>query len=785
VHESKATPSLEAEVLELTEPLIVVDALFRIVRVNEAQLRLSGRRREEYLGRTLWDFLDPKTPNAHVFREAYERCMRERVPVDFEAHYAPRALWLAVRVRPLSDGGMVIILRNFTAQRLSELERERLEAQRQLALDVAQMGWWSLDPVARTATFDRRYREIFGVGDGPFDLETMNQMLHPDDLPPVVESLQAALDPRRAVPYHAELRIRRADGVVRWVEVNGRATFEGEGEARQATQLVGTVSDITERVLHQDEMDRALSIAEREQRRLEAVLEALPTGVMITDREGHPQRINAAFHQIWGGAPMAGSRHDTRPWRGFWASNGAPVRDEEWALSRALETGEPQTGDVVEIERFDGSGRATIINAAAPIRDRAGAIVGCVVAEVDISEQRRTELALKDTLLRLETALETTRQAEERLRQGQKMEAVGQLAGGVAHDFNNLLTVILAGTEFLGDGLQPADPLREEVEEIRKAGERAAALVRQLLAFSRKQVLEPRVVDLNELLRGLDGLFKRILGEHLELVLRLEPRLHRCRLDPGQFEQVLVNLVVNARDAMPDGGRITLETANVTLDAEQPELQPGDHVCVTISDTGQGMSPEVQRRVFEPFFTTKQPGRGTGLGLSTVYGIVKQSGGAVSFTSEPGRGTSFRVCFPRVPDGPTEHTPTNTSRVARRGRETVLLVEDEAQVRGAVEGMLTRAGYRVLTAANGEEALRLGALHADEIQLLITDVVMPRMSGHTLADVMRQRRPSLRVLFMSGYDEASVAHGAGDAHFIGKPMSSEALLARVRDVLEA
>ncbi|HEY1087647.1 MAG TPA: ATP-binding protein, partial [Archangium sp.] len=402
-----------------------------------------------------------------------------------------------------------------------------------------------------------------------------------------------------------------------------------------------------------------------------------------------------------------------------------------------------------------------------------------------------SEARAREAAIALEQALAATRTSEERLRQAQKMEAVGRLAGGVAHDFNNILTVILSGAEAVTEGLDRNDPLREDAVEILKAGERAAGLTRQLLAFSRKQVLEPRVVDVNQLVQNLEKMLQRLVGEDLEVSLSLAARVHPCLLDPGQFEQALVNLAVNARDAMPEGGRLVIETANIELDPswvnEHPDARPGPHVRVSVTDTGVGMSPEVQSRIFEPFFTTKEPGRGTGLGLSSVYGIVQQSGGSISVTSAEGQGSTFRLFFPRAeqPVQAIDPSPGPTPPVT--GRETVLLVEDDAAVRSTVLHMLRRGGYTVLSAANAGEAVLICEERQDPIHLLVSDVVMPRLNGRRLAERLRKTMPTLKVLFMSGYTaDALGGHGVLEPgfDFIAKPVTGEALLRRVREILD-
>src|SRR5438552_4167792 len=383
------------------------------------------------------------------------------------------------------------------------------------------------------------------------------------------------------------------------------------------------------------------------------------------------------------------------------------------------------------------------------------------------------------------------RHLEEQFRQSQKMEAVGQLAGGIAHDFNNLLTAILGNTQLLLRELPPGDSKRGDVEEIRKASERAASLTRQLLAYSRRQMLQPEVLDLNVVVAEMDKMLQRLIGEHIALVAVLAPDLGRVRADPNQIEQVIVNHVVNARDAMPERGKLRIETANVDLDETFAQIHlgsvPGPYAVLAVTDSGVGMDATVRAHLFEPFFTTKEVGKGTGLGLATVYGIVKQSDGYISVYSEPGRGSSFKIYLPRiatpadVPAGPQKGG-------AARGSETVLVVEDEPAVLALSRRALEAQGYVVLAASDPAAALRVVERHGGTIHMLVTDVVMPGLSGPELADKLAAQRPGIRVLYMSGYPgDAVVQHGglpAGSA-FLQKPFSADTLARKVRDVLDA
>jgi len=389
-------------------------------------------------------------------------------------------------------------------------------------------------------------------------------------------------------------------------------------------------------------------------------------------------------------------------------------------------------------------------------------------------------------------AIEALRNTENQLVQSQKLEAVGRLAGGISHDFNNLLTVILGYTDISKRTLKEGDPLLRNLEEIGKASERAASLTRQLLAFSRKQVMQPKVFDLNTVVSDLKKMLRRMIGEDIELRVISEADLGNIKADPVQLEQVIMNLVVNARDAMPRGGKLSIETSNVYLDEsyarEHVSVDPGEYVMLAISDTGCGMNEETRQRIFEPFFTTKESGKGTGLGLSMVYGIVKQSGGNIWVYSEEGRGTTFKIYFPRVTAEAEEYRRVGDTFEMPKGSETILLVEDAALVRTLARQVLETAGYKVLEAASAEAALTICEPNGTRIDLLLTDVVMPGMSGNDMSKILLARQPDMPVLYMSGYtDEAIVQHGVLEAgiNFLQKPFSPGALALKVREVLDA
>ncbi len=424
-----------------------------------------------------------------------------------------------------------------------------------------------------------------------------------------------------------------------------------------------------------------------------------------------------------------------------------------------------------QAERLHRNGtRINVSVCVVPIRNSAGEIMGAAGFMRDISAKLRLE---------------------EQLRQAQKMDAVGRLAGGIAHDFNNLLAAIKVHCELLTDHLDSDSSARSDLDEIAKAADRAAALTRQLLAFSRKQVMQPKVLDVNQIVCEMERMLSRLIGENITLTTALAPDLNLVKADPGQIEQVLMNLAVNSRDAMPNGGRLVVQTSNVRVDEatsqRHPELAVGSYALLTVTDTGTGMDITTQSLVFEPFFTTKDPGKGTGLGLSTVYGIVKQSGGHISVHSELGVGTTFKIHIPFVSGAPEPAAKPKTSVNLPSGTETVLIVEDEESVRTSVRRILAKCGYTTIEAVNGADALLKFAEFPDSIDLVITDLLMPEMGGRELVERLMVRKPDLKVIFMSGYAEDAVAHDgvlANGAAFIGKPFSLLTFASAVREMLD-
>jgi len=418
----------------------------------------------------------------------------------------------------------------------------------------------------------------------------------------------------------------------------------------------------------------------------------------------------------------------------------------------------------------DGSWRI-LESTASPVCGDDGQVEKLVIVNRDISDRKRLE---------------------EQFRQAQKMEAIGRLSGGVAHDFNNLLGVIIGYGEILQEGLAPEHPLRRSADEILAAGRRAASLTRQLLAFSRQQVLETKVLSLNTVVSNMETMLRRLIGEDIELTSNLESSLGTVKADPGQLEQVVMNLAVNARDAMPQGGKLIIETANTEMDETFVRrypypVQPGLYIRLTVSDTGTGMDAATRARIFEPFFTTKEKGQGTGLGLSMVYGVVKQSGGYIDAYSELGLGTTFKIYLPRVDEAVSPSAPQPTLATSLRGTETILLVEDEEALRILTRNLLELCGYQVMEAKNGAEALDLSQRYPGTVDLLLTDIVMPGINGRLLADQLIQLRPNIKVVYMSGYTGQAVgAHRILDpgSIFLQKPFTRDELARKIREALD-
>jgi PAS domain S-box-containing protein len=555
-----------------------------------------------------------------------------------------------------------------------------------------------------------------------------------------------------------------------WKNAESVAEIRGlnQGLETHTTQVAATNRELKEEIAERKRTEEALRRAEEKYR---GIFENAVEGIFQSTPEGRFISVNPAMARMYGydsADEMIADQIDIE--RCHYVE---PTRRAEF--KQLLETQSLVQKFESEVYQKDRSS-FWVSESVRVVRDKDGTLLYYEGTIEDISERHRTEKAL--------------RESEERLRQSQKMEGIGQLAGGMAHDFNNILTAINGYSDLTLRRLPQDHPLRRNVEEIKKAGERAASLTRQLLAFSRKQILKPKVLNLNAVVPDMDKMLRRLIGEDIDLLTKLDPALGQVKADPGQIQQVILNLCVNARDAMPKGGKLTIETANVCLGEEYSRqyvsVRSGHHVMLAVSDNGCGMDQATQKRIFDPFFTTKGVGKGTGLGLSTVYGIVKQSEGSIWVYSEEGKGTTFKVYLPRFDEVVEAPNETLTDVPLSREGELVLLVEDEEMVREMSRQVLEMNGYHVLEASHGKEALLVCEQHAGRIDIMVTDVVMPQMSGRELAECLASSRPETKILFVSGYtDDAIVRHGVLDenVNFLQKPFSPDALAAKVREVL--
>jgi len=637
--------------------------------------------------------------------------------------------------------------------------RESEERFRQMAENIAAVFWLHETASARTIYVSQAFERIWGLPTAVLyaDPGTWRAAVHPEDRGRV------ALHPPDH-PYEVEYRIVRPDGSVRWIRDRGFPIRDAGGEVYRTA---GIAEDVTER----REAEAALA---RREAHFRSLIENAHDLITIVDEQCVIRYHSPSLERLLGleAAELSGRN----------ALELVHPRDREGALEAFREVASRPGGTAqceYRVSTRDGGWKLLETRSTNLLHDPA--VEGIVLNAHDVTDRRRAEEGL--------------RLSEEQLRQSQKMEAVGRLAGGVAHDFNNLLTAIQGNVEMLLLEV-PAGTVRDDLMEIKRASTRAASLTRQLLAFSRKQMQAPKVLDVNQVVRELERMLGRVIGEDVQLETALDAPGAVVLADPGQLEQVVLNLAVNARDAMPRGGTLRIETSEVSLSDAEAEcypyhVAPGTYLRLTVSDTGVGMTQEILARVFEPFFTTKGPGKGTGLGLSTVYGIVKQSGGYIWASSEPGQGSTFRVYLPRVSGEPegveTQPHPRSREGTGEGSKGVVLLVEDEEGVRNLSRRILQRSGYTVLAAHGAAEARQLFAGNGGRVDLLLTDVVMPFESGRELAEALRLLQPDLRVVFMSGYtDDALIRHGVLEdrVRLLEKPFEPDGLVRVVQQAMD-
>jgi four helix bundle suffix protein len=615
------------------------------------------------------------------------------------------------------------------------------------------------DPSGKIMESNARAAELLGIRKDEHEARRIDgeqwRIIRPDGTPMPAEEYAGvvALKENRLVE-NVELGVVKPDAEITWLNVTAAPLLlENYG-------VVITYNDITER----KQAEEALKNREY---LLNKVFDVLPIGLWFADEKGRLIRGNPAGVKIWGAEPTV-PIEEYGVFKARHLPSGKEITPDDWALAHTIRNGVTIEAELLEIDAFDGR-KKIILNYTAPVLDDQGKIQGAIVVNHDITEREHLHAQLQ---------------------QAQKMESVGRLAGGVAHDFNNMLAVILGYTEIAMDQVDPAQPLFAALQEIRKAAERSADLTRQLLAFARKQTIAPRVLDLNETVDGMLKMLRRLIGEDIDLVWKPGRNLGPVRVDPSQVHQLLANLCVNARDAIPGVGKVTIETDVAAFDeawcATHTGVVPGEYVLLAFSDNGCGMDQETLGHLFEPFFTTKGVGKGTGLGLATVYGMVQQNNGFINVYSKPGQGTTFKVYLPRHATQTAPLSETAPGRSAERGDETILLVEDEPAILKMATMMLESLGYTVVGARTPGEAIRLAEAHAGGIHLLVTDVVMPERNGRDLAEHLLSLHANLKCLFMSGYTADVIAlQGvlAAGVQFIQKPFSLKDLAAKVRQAL--
>ncbi len=668
----------------------------------------------------------------------------------------PSAIWIARLVRiafemTLAFALCFVIFKKETQFRETivdeEQEHDLAEQRMRVAMEAANVGYWDWNLIDDTQVWSETCKSLLGLpSESATGMSVLMNSIHPDDREYVRASIHRAIDQKQG--YFCKFRVLWPDGTMHWQSATGRAFYDENG---RTTRMLGVAINIDSQ-----------KAAEENLRLQGAALEAAANAIVITDAKGTILWVNQAFTSLTGYGReesigqtprmLKSCEHDHHFYEHLWST---------------IRSGQVWRGEIKNRKK-DGSlyhEEMTIT----PVSPASGEITNFIAIKQDVTDKKKLEA---------------------QYRHAQKMEAVGRLAGGIAHDFNNVLSVIIGYSSLSLEKLEPAHAVAGHLLNIKSAAERAASLVKQLLTFSRQQVVYPRIIDLNALVKNTQDMLRRLVGEDVSITVKETTPLGTIKADVGQLEQVLMNLVVNARDAIADGGQVTIETRNVYLDesyqSEHEPVKPSHYVMLSVSDTGCGMDEKTKVRIFEPFYTTKEPGRGTGLGLATIYGIVKQSGGYIWVYSEPCQGTIFKLYFPLVSDIPEVLSKPRERTEVRGGSETILLVEDDEAVRDLIVLTLQNAGYTVLDASTPEAAIELAANHAGKVDLLLSDIVMPSISGIRLTPMLRTSRPDLKVILMSGYAAETLARQAPiplDVRFLEKPFTKDSLLTTIQNVL--
>ncbi|MCC5876489.1 MAG: PAS domain S-box protein, partial [Candidatus Sumerlaeia bacterium] len=749
----RMTTTLES----ITDAFLTLDREWRFTYINRQAEKVLQRNRDEILGKVCWD--EFPAAKGSEFEKQYIKALETGEPSRFEAYYpAPLNTWFALVAYP-SEDGLSIYFNDISSRRKGEEELRLLQTCIErlndivLIADSTRFETEGSRIVFVNKAFERKTgytrEEVIGKSPGMLQGPETNQG--------TIEEIRAAI--RKKKNIRRELRNYTKDGTPYWAEVDLVPIFDEKGNHHF---IVAIERDITARKQAEGELFRS-------RQKLELILTSVGEGIHGLDTDGNILFENPAAARMFGWDIDSVVGRHSHSLIHHHRVDGTDYPVEECPIYQALRDGKPRRVNDEVFFRKDGT-PFPVEYYACPMCDTEGNISGVVVTFRDVTEQRSLE---------------------EQLRQSQRLEAVGQLTGGMAHDFNNLLTVVQGNSDLLLEMIEADSPLYPLVDMISSASQRGADLTHRLLAFSRRQALDPKPVDVNRLTQDLEPLLRRALGEQVEIELVCGAGLWRALVDPVQLESALLNLTLNARDAMAQGGRLTIETANYWINEEyansHSEVLPGQYVQIAVSDTGSGILPEDLGKVFEPFYTTKESGKGTGLGLSMVYGFVKQSRGHIKIYSEPGDGTTVKIYLPRLMDNGEHQVRHASVSSVDSGNEVILLVEDDELVRHYAETCLASLGYRVITAENGKQALDI-IQEMDEINLLFTDIVMPGgMNGRQLADRAVEIRPNLKVLYTSGYtDNAIVHHGRLDpgAQLLGKPYGRADLARKIREVLE-
>ena len=754
------------EALEFNSSILRTSSIGILTYRGDGQCIFANQAAALVVGTTVEDLLEQNFHRIESWKEcglyelackAFRTGKEERIETRLRTSFGKEAA-MSVRFSTFPSRMQKCLLmfaQDITERKAAESALEESEARLKLAEQAAGAGCWEINIEDGAAWWSGELFRLFGLDPEKQQagMETWRSVIHPEDLPTADVNLQESI--REKKQHFSEYRIVLPDGRIRWIGSQGSTLCDAFGMPRK---LAGIGIDITRRKQAEAELREALAFNQN-------IIDSAQEGIFVYDRELRYQLMNRymekhtgmSFSEVKGKTP-----EEVFP---FMAESGA-IDD----LRRILEGEEFNTREFQD--RIPRAGRhGWVVQSNTPLKNAGGDVIGVVGMVRDITEQKKTL---------------------DQLTQAQKMESVGRLAGGVAHDFNNMLGVILGHTEMALMNMEETNPLHSGLVEVREAAQRSSDLTRQLLAFARKQAISPQPLNLNDKISSLLKMLQRLIGEDIRLNWQAEANLWQIRMDPSQIDQVLANLCVNSRDAIDNTGFITIETSNCTIDSsycrEHLDALPGDYVRMVVSDNGRGMDHETQAHIFEPFFTTKPAGDGTGLGLATVFGIVKQNEGFLQVYSEPGRGTSFSIYLPRFEtEEPSAPAPAPVETTISRGNETILLVEDEHSVLKVATLFLGRQGYNVLPAPSPQEAIRISGDFAGRIDLLISDVIMPDMSGRELADLLLAARPEMKHLFMSGYTANVISrHGVLNqgVNFIEKPFSLPNLINKVREVLD-